>query len=145
MTSASNDEAAIRELLAELVDAIRAMDLDRIRRCYASDIVSFDFEPPLSYTGLEAKLGNWKKIFAMHERPLGYELRDLVVCVAGDVAFSHSFNRISGTRTDGTQASRWVRCTNCFRRIEGRWLIVHDHVSVPADAGSGRAMLDLAP
>jgi ketosteroid isomerase-like protein len=145
MTSATNDEAAIRELLAGLVEAIRAMDLDGIRRFYASDIVSFDFEPPLSYTGLDAKLGNWKKIFATHERPLGYELRDLVVCVSGDVVFSHSLNRISGMRTNGTPANRWVRCTNCFRKIEGRWLIVHDHVSVPADAGSGRAMLDLAP
>jgi hypothetical protein len=26
-----------------------------------------------------------------------------------------------------------VRWTACFRRIDGTWLVVHDHVSVPID------------
>ena len=31
----------------------------------------------------------------------------------------------------------WLRWTACFRRIDGVWLIVHDHVSVPADLEHG--------
>ena len=37
----------------------------------------------------------------------------------------------------------WVRWTACFRRIDGVWLVVHDHVSVPADLEHGQAVLNL--
>ena len=144
-TPGSDDETAIRQQIGRLAASIRAMDLEAVRGFYAGDIVSFDFEAPLAIAGVEVKLGNWGRIFAQHRPPLGYEVRDLVVVVHGDVAFAHSLNRISGTRHDGTQAGHWVRCTNCLRRIGGQWRIVHDHVSVPADARSGRALLDLTP
>jgi ketosteroid isomerase-like protein len=39
----------------------------------------------------------------------------------------------------------WVRSTTCFRKIDGRWLIAHDQVSVPLDLESGRALLNLEP
>ena len=32
-----------------------------------------------------------------------------------------------------------------LRKMNGHWLIVHDHVSVPTDFESGKAMLDLKP
>src|SRR5262249_22126094 len=35
--------------------------------------------------------------FAMYERPLGYEIRDLTITLRDDVAFGHSLNPISGT------------------------------------------------
>jgi hypothetical protein len=30
-------------------------------------------------------------------------------------------------------------------KTDGNWLIAHDHVSVPLDVASGRALLDLKP
>jgi hypothetical protein len=38
-----------------------------------------------------------------------------------------------------------VRWTVCLRKIEGRWLIGHDQVSVPVDVASGTASLTLQP
>ncbi len=36
--------------------------------------------------------------------------------------------------------------TVCCRRIDGKWLISHEHISLPIDwAASGRAITDLAP
>jgi hypothetical protein len=32
-----------------------------------------------------------------------------------------------------------------LRKIDGNWLIVHDHVSVPIDRQSGKALLNLEP
>jgi len=31
------------------------------------------------------------------------------------------------------------------RKTSGKWLIVHEQVSVPIDSGSGKAVLDLKP
>lgn len=39
----------------------------------------------------------------------------------------------------------WVRATLGCRRVDGTWLITHDHESVPFDPESGMAVIDLAP
>jgi ketosteroid isomerase-like protein len=40
----------------------------------------------------------------------------------------------------------WVRATTCFRKIDGEWIIVHEHASVPLYMeGSNRASIDLTP
>jgi ketosteroid isomerase-like protein len=66
--------------------------------------------------------------------------------VNDDIAFAYSLNRISGTLKNGNASSGfWVRATTCFRKIDGNWLIVHDHASVPLDFESGRALLNLEP
>ena len=76
-------------------------------------------------------------------------VRDLTITVADDVAFAHSFNRISGTvesaDCNANRVGPWVRYTGVFRKIRGAWLIVHDHVSAPLDSASGRALLNLEP
>ena len=139
------DETDIRRRIDTLVEAIRAMDLEGVKPIYAPDLVSFDIVPPLQHVGAEAKRNNWVDAFAMYQRPLGYEIRDLTITVGDDVAFGHSLNRISGTLKNGNRTDFWLRWTTCFRKIDGTWLIAHDQVSVPVDFESGRALLDLEP
>ena len=112
---------------------------------YASNMVTFDIVPPLQKVGAEGKRKNWMDVFATYRPPLGYEIRDLTIAVDGDVAFGHSLNRISGALKNGTEIEQWVRWTTCFRKIDGNWLIVHDHVSVPTDFATGKALLGLRP
>src|SRR5918992_5952555 len=95
------DEADIRRRIDNLVEAIRAMDLECVKSIYAPNIVSFDVIPPLQHVGAEAQWKNWTDVFAAYQRPLGYEIRDLTITVGDDVAFAHSINRISGTLKNG--------------------------------------------
>ena len=139
------DEAGIRQQIDKLVEAIRAMDLEGVKPIYAPDIVSFDVGPPLQHVGAEAKWRNWVDAFTSFQRPLTYEIRNLTITLDGDVAFGHSLNRLSGTLKNGNRSGFWVRATFCFRKIDGNWLIVHDHASVPLDLESGRALLNLEP
>jgi ketosteroid isomerase-like protein len=139
------DEADIRRRMDKWAEAIRSTDLDGVASHYASEIVSFDVGPPLRHAGAEAKKKNWAVLFSMFERPLGYEIRDLTIMVGDDVAFAYSLNRIKGTTKDGRSNDAWVRFTACFRKFESNWLIVHDHVSVPVDPPSGKALMNLAP
>jgi hypothetical protein len=37
----------------------------------------------------------------------------------------------------------WARATVCYREIDGKWMITHEHESVPFDVNSGKASLDL--
>jgi uncharacterized protein (TIGR02246 family) len=139
------DEAKIKQQIEKIVEGIRAKDLEGLRRLYATDVVSFDVEPPLQHVGIAAKLKNWTKVFTLFQ-DVHYEVRDLTLTVGDDVAFGHGFGRLSGTLKNGTATSgMWVRATFCFRKIDDRWLIAHDQVSVPFDIASGKGVADLVP
>jgi uncharacterized protein (TIGR02246 family) len=144
-TQRTIDEADIRRRIDDGVQAIRAMDLEGVMALYAPDIVSFDIQPPLRHVGAEAKRKNWVDVFTTYQPPLDYEIRDLTLAMGDDVAFACSLNRIGGTLRNGRRNDAWVRWTACFQKVDGAWLIAHDHVSAPLDFASGRALLDLAP
>jgi len=139
------DEADIRQRIDKWAEAIRAMDLESAMSIYASDIVSFDLDPPLRYAGAEAKRKRWASVFAMYQRLHSYEVRDLAITLSDDVAFGHSLNHIVGTLKNGNKTDFWLRWTTGFRKIDGNWLIAHEQLSVPIDPQSGRALLDLKP
>jgi ketosteroid isomerase-like protein len=144
-TQREEDEATIRQQVGKIAEGIQAKDLDGLRRLYATDVVSFDVEPPLQHVGIEAKLKNWATVFTFFQ-DVDYEVRDLTVTVGDDVAFGHAFGRLSGTLKDGTTTSgMWVRGTFCFRKLDRTWLIVHDQASVPFDIASGKGVTDLEP
>ena len=131
--------------IEKVVEGLRAKDLDILREPYASDVVSFDVEPPLQHVGIEAKLANWARVFEVFET-VDYELRDLTLSIGGDVAFGYAFGRLSGTMRNGVAtAGMWVRVTYGLRKIDGTWRIAHDQVSVPFDILSGTGMVDLEP
>jgi len=137
-------ENIIRQRVEDLVKAIRAKDIDRVTSIYAPDLVSFDLTPPLRYFGADGKRRAWQEAFAALSGPIAYEVRDLNVTTNGELAFVNSLNHISATLPGGP-VDMWLRWTACFRQIDGVWLVVHDHVSVPADPVHSRAVLNLTP
>jgi ketosteroid isomerase-like protein len=139
------DETEIRQRVDMLAQSIRTMDLEGVMSNYTPDVVSFDVQPPLRHVGAAGKRKNWVEAFTAFQPPLNYEIRDLTVTVSGEVAFAYSINRLSGTLSNGTTSGIWVRATLCLRKIDGSWLITHDHVSVPVDVASGTALTNLEP
>lgn len=140
-----NEEAEIKRVIEEGVGAIRTRHIEGVMALYAQEVVTFDIVPPLQYVGAEALRKLWEEVFSSFQGPIGYALHELDVTVGDDVAFTHSLNRISGTLTTGQKTDLWLRWTACFRKINGKWLIVHHQNSVPVDLATGRAVLDLKP
>ncbi len=46
---------------------------------------------------------------------------------------------------NGQKIDYWHRWTACFRKVNGKWLVTHQHVSLPSDLESGKAVMDLKP
>jgi uncharacterized protein (TIGR02246 family) len=139
------DDTVIRQRVEDWAKAIRAQDIDGVIALYAPDVASFDITPPLRFVGVDRKRRAWQESFAAFPSDITYEVRDLNVTVHGELAFAHSVNHVNATSAAGRVTDLWLRWTACFRRIDGVWLIVHDHISVPADLAQGRAVLDLTP
>ena len=140
-----NDEAAIKRLIDDGIRALHDKNIEGVMSLYAPEVVSFDIVPPLRYVGAEAFRKVWEEVFFVYQGPIDYELHDLTITVGDDVAFAYSLNRISGTLNTGQKTALWLRWTACFRKINGKWLIVHHQNSVPVDLQTGRAVLDLKP
>ncbi len=140
-----NDEAAIQKLLDDGIRSLCHKDIEGLMSMFAEEVVTFDIVPPLRYVGADALRKLWEAVFSSFQGPIGYEIHDLNITVGDDVAFTHSLNRISGTMNTGQQTDLWLRWTACFRKINGKWLIVHHQNSVPVDLEHGKAVLDLKP
>jgi uncharacterized protein (TIGR02246 family) len=141
----ATDEAQIREMLNSWATAIRSRNSNGLTASYAPDVLMFDVVNPLQYTGPDAVRKRSEEWLSSFQDPLGYEIRDLNIATGDDVAFCHSLNRVNGTTTEGNKIDMWWRATICFRKIDGKWMVTHEHSSVPFDTKTGKASLDLKP
>ena len=136
-TTASMDEAQIRQIMNEHGVAVRTKDIDKSMAHYAVSILFFDVVNSMQNVGLEACRKRTAEWFSSFRGPIGYDSRDLSITTADDVAFCHSLVRVVGTKADGARIALSWRATVCFRKIGDRWLIEHEHASVPFDVESG--------
>ena len=67
------------------------------------------------------------------------------VGASGELGYASGLQMISGTLKHGQKSGMWVRFTSLYRKINGKWLDFHDHVSVPVEIESGKALMDLKP
>ncbi|MDQ3735673.1 MAG: nuclear transport factor 2 family protein [Actinomycetota bacterium] len=147
-TTLTQDEAQIRQLITDKETLMRAQDAAGLVARYAPDILQFDLAPPLQHSGAAvldpSGVLAW---FATFDGPLDYEVRDLAVTVGQDVAFCTSLERLAATPVDYPDSfTLWVRSTVGLRKIDGTWLITHEHSSTPFYMdGSFKAAVDLQP
>lgn len=141
----TKSDTEIHELIDGFVKAIRAKDMNGIMSVFAPEVVSFDFGPPLQHGGGHDFEKRWQELFESYQGPIQYEVQELNITASDAVAFTRSLNWISGTLKNGNKRDRWLRWTASYRKTNGKWLIVHEHVSVPVDVKEGKALLDLKP
>jgi uncharacterized protein (TIGR02246 family) len=136
---------AIRQLVDDSANAVRTRNVEALMSNFAPDVLSFDVVNPLQYAGSDAARQRAEGWFASFDGPIGYQVRDLNITAGDEVAFCHSLHQVSATKKDGVKLEMWWRATVCLRRIDGKWMITHQHNSVPFDAESGTASLNLKP
>ncbi len=141
------NETQIRQLYDRWAKAFRAHDVDAIMSIYApaDALIAYDIVPPLQYVGNAAYRKDYETFLAQYDGPIDVEYRDLRIVAGDDVAFIHTLERISGTLKNGQKSDLWIRATSGLRKINGKWLIVHDHISAPVDLDTSKAVLDLKP
>ena len=138
-------EAEICAIMKARVEAVQAKDAARLVAHHAPDVVAYDLLEPLQYRGLTGVRERAQQWFDGYDGPMTYEIRDLAVVPGHDAAFCHGLHRVAGTTRTGQAIDMWWRATQGFRRIDGRWLLVHEHSSIPFDMKTGKVSLDLRP
>lgn len=136
-----NDEAQIRALEQRFAEAFKAKDVDKIMANYehSRELAFFDVVPRREHLGWDAYKKDWQGFFASIGPISLFEVRDLTVNVDGDLAYSYSFQHYLAKTKAGGSRDITVRVTDVYRKSGGQWLIVQEHVSVPADLKDGQS------
>lgn len=139
----STAEGQIRQIIENVSEAIEERDVNRIMTAYSSDAVIYDVRDALEI-GKEGLQKNWEECFRM-TKDFRSEIDEVTVYAEDDVGFSHCLIHTIGTTTSGEQIDNWIRMTDCFRRINGEWKVVHEHASMPGDFDTGKILLEIKP
>jgi uncharacterized protein (TIGR02246 family) len=147
-SAAAADEAEIKALEARFAAAFNAKDIDAIMKVYVpgKSLLVFDVVPPRQYVGSDAYHKDWENFFAMFKGPVKFDISDLAVETGGGtIAYSHSIQHFVGTDTKGRPVDATVRVTDGYRKVNGHWLVEHEHVSVPVDLDTGKPDMTSKP
>lgn len=132
----SRREQEIRQAVADRQRAICQKNIDRILAGYAEDAVVFNVKPPFQIRDQGGWRHEWESSLAHFPDSFGSETKDVKIIAQGDIAVAHYLYRFTGMPFD----PGWIRNTAVYRNIEGRWLIVHEHGSVPFDPETLKAV-----
>jgi uncharacterized protein (TIGR02246 family) len=137
----------IRALEDRFVAAFKAKDVDAIMKVYApgQTLVAFDVVPPRQYVGAASYRKDWQSFLGNFDGPVTVELTDLDIAADRNLAYSHSIQHVAGTDKQRKKLDLTVRVTHVYKKVHGRWQIIHDHVSVPVDLETGKPNLSSKP
>jgi len=143
--SADPDKDNIVALNQRLIDSFNKRDLAGVTSCYMSgeDLVFFEDTTPLQFKGTGA-LHTYLQDFIDSSSRIHAEMEAVSIVVSGDLAAVHYVMPFSWTDKSGSYSER-ARYTQVLKRTNGRWLIWHEHFSVPYYPTSGKAMLSAKP
>ena len=132
MNDHTQDEVAIRELVENWASAVRRKDLDAILLNHSANMLMFDVPPPLASKGIEAYSKTWELFFSWYQDSGVFDIDELNITAGNDVAFVTALMRCAGTEANGDQTELEFRLTMGLRKVDGRWIIEHEHHSIPA-------------
>ena len=128
----TTDEAVIRELIEDWAKAVRAKDFDRILAHHSAEVLMFDVPPPLESKGIEAYRETWDLFYSAQPDPIAFDIQRMDVVAGVDVAFVTALMRCAEKGQNGERIKLDFRLTIGLRKVNGRWIILHEHHSVPA-------------
>jgi len=128
------DEDALRQLEQKFADAFIAKDIDAIMALYNPYVLVYDVVPPRQYLGLANYRKDWETYLGSIDGTPKFQIDNLAITVEGNLGYSTSIQKVSGTDTKGQSFDFAFRVTDVYRKTNnGEWQIVHEHVSVPVN------------
>ena len=131
----ADDRAEIQKQLDTEMAGVREHDINKVMSVYAPgpQLVVYDAVPPPKYVGWDAVKADYENYFKAFPGKTEGGCYDVQIGVERDFGYAFEFQKWTFTKADGTQVPLFQRVTQIYRKINGRWLIIHEHASVPAD------------
>lgn len=126
----AGEKAEIRQLIHDFFTALEAKNIERMLSFYASEAIMFDVKAPFQTKGAIAWKHTWEACIDYFPETFKVETKDMHISANENLAFSHYLFRFT-TKQDHPAAQTWMRATGCYKKVQGKWKILHEHASVP--------------
>jgi ketosteroid isomerase-like protein len=124
-------EEEVREIIGNWAEAVRNRDMKRILAHHAEEIVMYDVPKPFESIGIEAYRKTWD-IFFDDTKPGVFDIKELQVTAGDDIAFCYGTMTCSEKSNSQDFVNLDFRLTVGLKKVEGQWIILHEHHSIPA-------------
>lgn len=136
-----NNEQSVKEIKAAMDawgEALYRKDLEAMHKDYASEYRLFDVKATVE--NAEAAKELWQCCFPFFDKPK-VEYKDMVIHASDDMAIVHFRSRVTGTVEQMPEGmdDAWLRGTVGYRKIDGTWKCIHEHISFPVDCKTMKA------
>ena len=145
--AANTEKPGIEALEKRFVAAVEKKDVDGIMANYVpgDELLVFDLIPPREYKGSDAYKKDWQGVLGGCADNPKMEMSDLVIEGGSEYAFGHNIQHFMCTDPKGNKLDLTMRVTDAYKKVKGKWLIVHEHISVPVDLATAKADLTSKP
>jgi ketosteroid isomerase-like protein len=133
--AASAEKAATQALEDTYNEGFNSKDVDKTMSVYApgKELFVIDVVPPREYKGWEDYKKDFEGLFSAFPGPVKNTISEQTIHVVGSLAYGHNIQTGEFTGKDGSKFKIVVRTTDIYRKMNGKWLIVEEHNSVPVD------------
>jgi ketosteroid isomerase-like protein len=136
--NAPADVAAIKAIEQKLQSEL---DMDKVMSFYAPDATVLDIYAPGIYRGADQiRAGFGPQLAAVDT--LTPDFREINVATDGKFACAAMQIQFKTVLKGGKPLSMALREIDAFKKIDGQWKVVQQHVSLPVDQKTGMAVLD---
>ena len=134
MHKSPNPQEDKKALLAIVEEMSKSKTGAQSTKHWADDALWFDV-PPFASKGVERARREFDSEFGK-VASFAAEIAETETFINGDMAVVCSVQRWSITLKDGSvRPPMFIRATDCFERRDGRWQIIHEHLSAPMGQG----------
>ncbi|GAB3926272.1 YybH family protein [Larkinella terrae] len=140
-----NAEQEIRQIYADWFQGTAAKDIDAVMAHIAPNVVSYEHDAPLQYTGIDAVRDVCQRGFDVSTGQIQWDIPDLQILIRDDLAFTWGLNHMQVQEPGREKIESYSRGTRIFQKIDGQWQMIHQHVSYPYDIETGEAKTELKP
>lgn len=121
----TKNEEIIRQIILDWAASISSNDREGILKDHSPNILMYDF--PSVVQGLNAYDETWDFFFREKIKEIHFDVRELEVTASDLVAFATCLIRCEGTSAGVVE----LRLTTGLKKIDNKWIITHEHHSVP--------------
>ena len=119
----TTDADLVRGVINEWEAAVQRRDMAGTLAHHAPDILMFDVPEPIQARGLAEYRETWELFFAYSPGGVeSFHLHELELVVDESLAVAHALLDVVDVK---------CRLTTVLRKIDGQWMIVHEHHSSP--------------
>jgi uncharacterized protein (TIGR02246 family) len=127
----NDNEKQIRTLFGKWATAVQNKDINGILANHSEDIVMFDVPFPLQSKGITEYKRTWEVFFTWTKDSRSFDFTELEITLSDTVAFCHAIGHCTGEDSTGLKENLTFRLTMGLKKIDGQWIITHEHHSLP--------------